>query len=129
MSHNHYFKFSLRALVSRFASYAEPEWTTQSWEDVEDSNLTHHYFGNVLATTGGETITVSNFATITLAIFQNDGTQDVTLTWTDNNADANSIVIPAGMPFVCPDVDPTAANFVLTAASGSQIIHFAFVGT
>lgn len=71
--------------------------------------------------TGGTTITLSTYSAIAhIVVHNSDTTNFVTVGWTDSASTANAPVVPAStstLPAVLmiPDVDPSAADLVLTA--------------
>lgn len=70
------------------------------------------------------TVYLARFDAISYIVLNNTGSVDVTVTWTDNDANANTQRIAAsGAPLVICDVDPSAADLVLAADSSSAIVE------
>jgi hypothetical protein len=125
-----YGKAEFVAIFSEDSKYQDPEWQT-NW-DAYEVTPDESYTKKVEAATGGTTITVSQYAAMTLFAIKNTDPitgNKVTATWTDNDANANTQKIPPGGLLVIPDLNPTAANVVLTAANAAVICKVAMFGS
>jgi hypothetical protein len=126
-----YGKASFVATFSEDANYNDPEWVT-NWADYEVTPDEAYTQKIEAVITTGTTITVSQFASLTLFALKNldpaTGNK-VTVTWTDQDANSNTQKVPPGGILVIPDVDPTAANIVITAATAPVLCKVCMFGT
>jgi len=96
-----------------------------------------HLIAHVIeAATGGTTVTLGHLASVNILVVANlDTTNFVSVTWTDTATNANTQKIGAASAagkakvLVIPDVDPTAANLVITADTAACLCEVSYGGT
>lgn len=105
-----YVKYQLNVIHRASADgtiYLDEDFSARSKIETAADEVYNHLIEAALTT--GSDLDLTHFASANyLTIHNLDGTNFITLTWDDANADTNHIVIAAGKFVVMPDVDPSA---------------------
>jgi hypothetical protein len=133
-----YAKFTARALYSRNSDYSDPEQDTKTLQMALTPDEARHGIQDI-GTSAVTILAINTFTstainTCQLIVKNNSATaaEFVTIGYTDTEANANSVVVPAGGVAVIPDIDNSTASgaaITLTAASGTPECEYLVVGT
>ena len=135
-----YGKISVRALFSRNSDYSDPEADTHTLlmaltPDECDHRVVDVVNGTVKTIAALNTYTGSaTIKALQLVVKNNSSTaaEFISVGYTDTEANANVVVVPAGGIAVIPDVDNSTASgaaVTLTSASGTIECEYMFLGT
>ena len=113
-----YLKQVHNVVVSTNSDYTNPWLTTDQWPDAV-LTPTYAEMRAVRAQTGGTTIPTGVYTAITKFMLLNRTTGNVTVTWTDTGANANTHVVPALQYLDLPGIAVTADITVTAATEGT----------
>lgn len=112
---------------STASDYSKPDSHYVSDEFTPTQHLVERVISAAVA---GTTIDLGHLTSMSVVVINNlDTTNFVSVGWTDTAANANTQKLPAGTVMVIPDLDPTAADLVLTADTGACLCAVSYGGT
>jgi hypothetical protein len=116
-----YGRVTLRASYSEDENHVDPEWQA-NWSDYDVTPDEGHSATVEVGTSSTTIIANTLYSTMSVLVVQNldpVGGNSVDVSWTDNDANANTTAIPAGLFMMVPDVDGSVA--VTAQASNSAV--------
>ena len=124
-----YAKLVISAQFSKNSDYADPRYKetfqvalTPDVYDSKEVALSTTDLALIAQNEDPQTIT-------SLVIYNSDAAIDIILAYTDGDANANTVRIPAGRCAIIPDIDTTAAAVNLKSDSGTPEAIVFFCGT